>query len=241
MTGKNILRQAAAAAVCCAAISTAAGEELAPPLAVVELFTSQGCWSCPPAEKVLAEHIAVHPGALALELHVDYWDDLVYGGASWKDPFSQSAHTRRQTSYNIKIRDTRSIYTPQVIIHGRLQASGTQKDRILQAVEEMLQTPPKVRFRFSGRNKVRAEGALPPGAQIFYAIFWRERMTEIVSGENKGKLLQNTNVVEKLERLPFGVRDVDIPVFDPEEQDCAVWLQQGNAGRILSAARCPAA
>ncbi|MGI9298291.1 MAG: DUF1223 domain-containing protein [Gammaproteobacteria bacterium] len=234
-------RAAAAAAICCAAVSASAEEGLAPPAAVVELFTSQGCYSCPPAEKVLAEAIAPHPGAVALELHVDYWDDLVYGGSVWKDPFSDGDYTRRQTSYNIKIRDTRTVYTPQAVIHGRRQASGTQKERILRAVEEVLQTPPEVRFRFSGRNKVRAEGALPPGAQIFYAIFWRERTTEIVAGENKGKVLRNTNVVTKLERLPFGVREAEIPAFDGALQDCAVWLQQGLAGRILSAARCPAA
>lgn len=240
MTGKNGIlgRMAAAAMICCA---SASADELAPPAALVELFTSQGCYSCPPAEDVLAEDIAPHPGAVALELHVDYWDDLVYFGSSWKDPFSDGAYTRRQTGYNVRIRDTRTIYTPQAVIHGRRQASGTQKERILRAVEEVLQTTPEVRFRFSGRNKVRAEGALPPGAQIFYAIFWRQRTTEVPAGENKGKVLRNTNVVTTLERLPFGVREAEIPEFDPAEQDCAVWVQQGNAGRVLSAARCPAA
>lgn len=231
-----------AAAVAVANVSSAAAEDgLAPPAALVELFTSQGCYSCPPAEKVLAEDIAAHPGALPLEMHVDYWDDLIYGGAAWKDPFSSNEYTQRQTGYNVRIRDTRSVYTPQAIIQGNRQSPGTQKGRILRAIDEVLENVPSIRFRFSGSNKVRAEGALPPGSQMFYAIFWRERTTAIAAGENKGKTLQNTNVVEVLQRLPFGKREANIPEFDSSLQDCAVWVQQGRAGRILSAARCPAA
>lgn len=239
---RKIMQKILATGACFAAVAAAAADDgLAPPLAVVELFTSQGCYSCPPAEKVLAEDVAAHPGAMALELHVDYWDDLVYGGSVWADPFSDGAHTRRQTAYNIKIRGTRGIYTPQTVIHGRRQAIGTSSDAILQAVDAALETPPEVRFRFSGRDKARAEGALPPGTLLFYAIFWREQTTEITAGENKGKRLRNTNVVAKMEHLPFGTREVNIPDFDSAEQDCAVWLQRGVAGPILSAARCPAA
>ena len=235
---KTMCKTAIAAALC--ATIPAFAEDFAPPAAIVELFTSQGCYSCPPAERVLAEEIATYPGALPLELHVDYWDDLLYGGSVWKDPFSDAAYTRRQSGYNIRIRNTRSVYTPQAIIQGQKQASGTQSGRITGAIDETLAETPSVRFRFSGRNKVRAEGALPPAAKVYYAIFWRMRQTDVVAGENKGKLLHNTNVVTRLESAPFGVRDIDIPAFDADLQDCAVWLQQGDTGRILSAARCPA-
>ena len=218
----------------------AAAEEgtLAAPAALVELFTSHGCYSCPPADDVLAD-IAVRPEVAALELHVDYWDDLVYGGSVWADPFSNRAYTERQTAYNIKIRDTRTVYTPQTVIHGVHQASGTQKSRILAAVEHVLAEPPPVRFRFWQNGKVRAEGALPPATNVVYAIFWRHRTTTITAGENRGKTLDNVNVVTELKRLPFGTREVELPKFDPELQDCAVWLQSGRAGRILSAAKCP--
>ena len=218
--------------------SAAAAEEnaAAPPRTLVELYTSQGCYSCPPAEKILAEDIAVLPNVTALEFHVDYWDDLVYGGSVWADPFSDRAYTQRQTAYNSRLRNTRSVFTPQAVIHGRRQAGGTQKSRILEAIEESAQLSP-VRFRFNGRQ-VRAEGALPPGARLFYAVFWRKKTTEITAGENKGKTLVNTNVVASLKHFPFGVREANLPELE-EGQGCAVWLQQGRIGGVLGAADCP--
>lgn len=212
---------------------------LAPPAVLVELFTSQGCYSCPPAEKVLANSIAPRPNVAALEFHVDYWDDLVYGGSVWADPFSDNLHTRRQTSYNVRIRRTRTVYTPQTVIQGNQQASGTQESRILSAVDESLKKTPSVRFRFLDSRTVRAEGPLPPGARVSYAIFWKERVTEINAGENKGKTLKNTNVVAEFEQLPFGVRNLTLPELDSATQSCAVWLQQGKTGQVLSAAKCP--
>ncbi|MGI9306572.1 MAG: DUF1223 domain-containing protein [Gammaproteobacteria bacterium] len=241
---RNILKLFAAGlcGVCAAGFPAAAVADeagLAPPCAVVELFTSQGCYSCPPAEKVLAENFAVLPEVLALEFHVDYWDDLVYGGSVWADPFSNRKYTERQTGYNVKLRNTRGVYTPQAIIQGGQQAGGTQKDRISSAVRESLAQTPSVRFRFNGR-KVRAEGALPPGVQMFYAVYWRKRETEVAAGENKGKLLHNTNVVTTLKRLPFGAREAELPEIDSAVQGCAVWMQQGRSGKIISAAKCPA-
>ena len=153
-----LLTLAAAVALSLSAATSAKAEEegeLAPPVALVELFTSQGCYSCPPADKVLAEEFAVRDDVAALELHVDYWDDLVYGGSVWADPYSDRDYTRRQTDYNIKIRDTRTVYTPQAVIHGHKQAAGTQSSRIAAAVEESLQTAPATRFRFSVGSRSR--------------------------------------------------------------------------------------
>lgn len=232
--------------VCAALISVLltipaiADDAPAPPAVVIELFTSQGCYSCPPAEKLLSEKLATRPGVIALEMHVDYWDDLVYGGSVWADPYSDNAYTRRQTAYNRRIRNTRSIYTPQAVIQGQSQAGGTQESRINAAIKDAeAAAPPKNRFIFDGPRSARLEGALTPGAQAYYAVFWRKRTTQVDAGENKGKTLHNTNVVILLERMEFGKRDIVIPPFDSETQDCAVWLQQGVAGRITSAARCP--
>lgn len=78
---------------------------------VVELFTSQSCYSCPPAEAYLGE-LAENPDIVALEWHVDYWDNLVYGSAGrWKDPYSDPAFTERQGLYNLSIRRSGSVYT----------------------------------------------------------------------------------------------------------------------------------
>ena len=244
-----LLTLAAAVALSLSAATSAKAEEegeLAPPVALVELFTSQGCYSCPPADKVLAEEFAVRDDVAALELHVHYWDDLVYRGSVWADPFSDKNYSQRQFDYNIKIRNHRGGYTPQVVIHGHRQATGTQSARIAAAVEESLQTAPANRFRFlsadsdsESERRVRLEGPIQPGAQLFYAEFWRERSTEVTAGENKGKRMVNTNVVTKLERLPSNRRDIRLPPIDLAAQGCVLWLQRGRAGPVLSAARCP--
>ena len=108
------------------AIATAAAAEEVP--TVVELFTSQGCYSCPPAEAFLGE-LAKRSDVVALEFHVDYWDDLVYGSAGqWKDPFSDPAYTRRQQVYARGIPGGR-VYTPQIVVDGRLE-DGRQPPRL---------------------------------------------------------------------------------------------------------------
>ena len=223
--------------------ATADEDGYAPSVAVVELFTSQGCYSCPPAEELLRTAIAPRADIAALELHVDYWDDLVHGGSSWEDPFSNRDYTRRQTNYNRQLRDTRSVFTPQAIIHGHSQASGTHKDLILLAAEQSLQYKPKARFRFSdgddGRLSVQVDGTLSPNVLLTYAMYWKTRETKVLRGENKGKTLSNTNVVYEIKQLPFGKRQIVLPTYDRQTQSCAVWLQRGNAGQIVSAAKCP--
>ena len=100
-----------------AAVSTAtAGDRNG--AVVVELFTSQGCYSCPPAEKFLGD-LSEQKSVIALEFHVDYWDDLVHGGdGKWKDPLSKPAYTQRQRIYNQRIRGTGNVYTPLMVIDG---------------------------------------------------------------------------------------------------------------------------
>ena len=105
--------------------------------AVVELFTSQSCYSCPPAEAFLGD-LARRDGVIALEFHVDYWDDLVYGRAGkWKDVFSSPEYTRRQQGYNLNIRGRGQVYTPQMIIDGRAEAVGTRRGDVTWKIESV--------------------------------------------------------------------------------------------------------
>src|SRR5277367_5521376 len=90
---------------------------------VVELFTSQGCNSCPPADAYLGE-LAKRPDVLALSLHVDYWDYI-----GWRDPFAQHAFTLRQRDYSHALSE-RYVYTPQMVINGQLQGVGSQRGDI---------------------------------------------------------------------------------------------------------------
>src|SRR5512144_1000431 len=95
-----------------------------PSLTVVELFTSQGCSSCPPADALIGE-LAQREDVLALSEHVDYWDYL-----GWKDPFASPAHTARQRNY-AKALGLKYLYTPQVVVQGQVQVSGSEREAVL--------------------------------------------------------------------------------------------------------------
>src|SRR5215471_15651099 len=99
---------------------------------MVELFTSEGCSSCPPADALLAE-LATRPALLALSFHVDYWDRL-----GWKDPFSSAAATRRQDRY-ARLLGLAAVYTPQIVVDGHWQAIGSDRDAVAQALAEARQ------------------------------------------------------------------------------------------------------
>ena len=97
---------------------------------VAELFTSQSCSSCPPAEKLFAE-LAERPDLIVLEWHVDYWDRLVHGRAgAWKDPYSSADYTKRQRQYNRTLRGTTGVYTPQAVVNGRYETVGNRPGEV---------------------------------------------------------------------------------------------------------------
>ena len=215
------------------------------PLVVLELFTSQGCYSCPPAEKLVDEVFTKNPNLLPLEMHVDYWDDLIYGLAgSWEDPFSSEQFSQRQFAYNLKLRGNRGGYTPQMIVHGAAQTGGSRRDHILRLAEKAAETIPDIKINFSGDSEngftAEVEGAMNDGMRIASAVFYRREVTEVKSGENKGKTLANSNIVTQLKFAPASRRQVKFPALDPERQSCAVWVQRGGGlGPIVAAARCP--
>ncbi|MFQ5973141.1 MAG: DUF1223 domain-containing protein [Alphaproteobacteria bacterium] len=219
-------------------------------LTVVELFTSQSCYSCPPAEAFLGELVSERADVLALEFHVDYWDDLVYGSAGrWKDIFSSHAYTERQLSYNKAIRGRPSVYTPQMVIDGREEAVGTRRSEILSAIgRAALDGKPRLEVSVepdtAGGLLVRIEGPIEEDAAVWLVRFQREATTRVLRGENHGKTLTNHNIVKEVSRIAdwdgrstsVSVRDLDLPPGDT----CAVLVQPHRLGRIFGAAICPA-
>jgi hypothetical protein len=215
---------------------------------VVELFTSQSCYSCPPAEAFLGE-LAGRPSMIALELHVDYWDDLVYGAAGrWKDAFSDPAFTARQRTYNRAIRGTGSVYTPQMVIDGRREAVGSDRARVLDAIRAAQTERPsgvvmEVRARAGGGLTVQVGGAGDAPADVFLVRFDRRHTTAVRAGENKGKTLENHHVVRAVQAVgrwtgaPLEINLAALRLAAGE--GCAVLVQSPRDQRILGAAACP--
>lgn len=218
---------------------------------VVELFTSHGCSSCPPADKVFGELLSEHPGLVGLEFHVDYWDQLVHGSAgNFVDPYSDSGYTLRQQVYNTKKLGGRGgVYTPQAIVNGEYAAVGSQKRYITHALANAQARPLVPQLEFDG-NRLQVEIAHPAltpkqaGAEVWLAVYDIETKTNITGGENKDRTLVNHHVVRSL--LSLGKLDrfeessaFDIDVALAEGQGCAVMVQNSSPAAVLGAANCP--
>ena len=215
---------------------------------VVELFTSQGCYSCPPAEKFLGE-LSEQKSVIALEFHVDYWDNLVYGAAGkWKDPFSKSAFTQRQRIYNQRIRGTGSVYTPQMVIDGKLEAGGSRRIPVLSAMRKAESARRDsvgidVTMTFAMVQKVDLDAAGTGVGSVWLVRFIKAKETRVPSGENKGKALLSHNIVTEVLKIgEWSGKSVSFAVKDfllADGEGCAVLVQDSRQGPVLGAAQCP--
>ena len=215
---------------------------------VVELFTSQGCSSCPPAQEYLLD-LAKRPDVLPLEFHVDYWDSLkTWTGGAWKDPFSDSAWSKRQVDYNTRIMNEDRAFTPQMVIDGAYQDVGSRRDNIDALIAESASLK---RRKYSvsgditpdGNLTVKAAGpGIPKPAQVILLRLLKNAATEVKGGENKGATMKGVNVVRSL--LTIGTwtggnqqYKFNLPSFKPEES-CAVLLQDPETLHILAGGIC---
>ncbi len=191
-------RRAASASSASAALTPAAVGAAGP--VVLELFTSQGCSSCPPADRLLGE--LVDSGALgdraviAMAFHVDYWNDL-----GWADPFSRAQWSQRQRQYADSLGEA-GVYTPQLVIGGRAHVVGSDRRKLARAVEQAaVARPLSVTATWSPRAvQVRATGAVA-GEELWVALWQDGLSTEIARGENRGESLRGDHVVRQLVRL----------------------------------------
>lgn len=229
---KNLLfsLMVAVATVGSSAIATAADD-----VVMVELFTSQGCSSCPPADANLGK-LAERDDVIALSMHVDYWDYL-----GWRDTFAKREHTERQVAYRDAM-GARVIYTPQMVVQGRFDVPGYMPDQIEEAIGSAyrLQRTAKISIqREQGMLKalVTSKGDTAD-CTIWVASYNRSASVEIERGENAGETITYHNIVDKLMRV--GTRDshelqeIALPQPNPGS-GVAVWLQDNRTQRILSA------
>ncbi len=207
------------------------------PLTVVELFTSQGCSSCPPADAYLGDlaQLDEQEGILALSLHVDYWDNL-----GWKDPYSSADHTRRQRAY-AHYMDLRYVYTPQMVVQGALQATGSDRGAIQRQIESARKLP-RIDVQLERKGDVLQlallETSHPVKADIYMIVFDREHTTKVQRGENRGKTITNRNVVRTLQHIGTWQGEaakLSSPIAE-DGDSCAVIVQSSATGAILGAA-----
>ncbi len=206
---------------------------------VVELFTSQGCSSCPPADALL-DDLARRPDVVALSMHVDYWDYI-----GWKDPYASPQYTARQKLYAETL-NRRYVYTPQIVVDGRVNVVGSRRAEVLEAIEAAAQRARPIDITFgtiNGGTVIIPEGHAPDeGATVWLAVYDSEHTTQIKRGENAGRALRNANVVRSFERLGTwtGARlEIPLDLADARARGrdgCAVIVQQGRAGPVLAAA-----
>jgi hypothetical protein len=207
-------------------------------LTVVELFTSQGCSSCPPADAFLGE-LAKRPDVLALSEHVDYWDYL-----GWKDPFASSENTQRQRAYARRL-GLSYVYTPQMVVQGMGQIAGADRDGVLALVaraKDLPLVPVDVDRTGEGAMVARLGSAtLPAAVDVLLVRFDPQHSTTVARGENGGRQVQNYNVVRAFTLLAmWNGEPTSLPVLAATQgvgETWAILLQQTDGGRILGAAR----
>jgi hypothetical protein len=222
--------------VCAAVVFASAVASLsarAEPRAVLELFTSQGCSSCPAADKLLAE-FAVDPNVIALTLAIDYWDYL-----GWKDTLALAGHSKRQKAY-AKSRNDREVYTPQMVVNGMTHVLGSDRTAIERAITATRKTAntlsvPVALAVADGKLNVTVPAASDERAEVWLCPVSKSVPVTIGRGENNGRTVTYHNVVRRWLKLgewtgksetwnvklaDFAGRDID---------NVAVLLQRGPA------------
>jgi hypothetical protein len=223
----------------------------APAPVLVELFTSEGCSSCPPADVLLASLYRTQPvpGAeiVILEEHVDYWDRL-----GWKDRFSSAEFTARQQAYGAAFR-LDDIYTPQMVVNGTKQLNGTDAAGVRAAIAKEAASGLVSRLRVEevavhgGDVSVRLapEPSLPDQTELYVAVVDAEATTQVRAGENGGRTLHHAGVVRVLKRAgeptagwSFRLAPGTNFASDSAGKRLIVFAQRRHAGAVVGLATC---
>jgi hypothetical protein len=217
------------------------------PRALIELFTSQGCSSCPPADKLLGE-LAADPSLVAVSVPIDYWDYL-----GWKDTLASSGHSARQRAY-ARVRGDRQVYTPQIVVNGSTHVLGSDRTAIERAIAQtdrnaaIMSVPVLLSVGGSNLNVKVAAGKDRIGGEVWLCPLAKAVPVEIGRGENRGRTVTYHNVVRhwlKLGDWTGTELSWSVPISEimaDESDAAAVIVQQGahdKPGAILGAAYAP--
>lgn len=220
------------------------------PRALLELFTSQGCSSCPPADKLLGE-LAGDPSLVAVSVPIDYWDYL-----GWKDTLASPAHSARQRAY-ARVRGDRQVYTPQIVVNGSTHVLGSDRAAVERAIvvtdrnAAIMSVPVLMSVGGSSLDVKVAAGKEHVGGEVWLCPLAQSVPVEIGRGENNGRTVTYHNVVRRWLKLGDFAGTADtawkIPIADIMGDDIdavAVMVQQGThdkPGVIVGAAFAPVA
>jgi hypothetical protein len=214
---------------------------------LLELFTSEGCSSCPPADALLAD-LATDPRVVPLSFHVDYWNEL-----GWPDRFSSPENTARQRAYAASF-GTRGLYTPELVVGGVDGFVGSDRAEAEAAIAAALREPAPVTLSLRLRAVdggvlevgYSAQGT-PPGSVMNVALVDREAVTQVRAGENSGRTLRHVNVVRAFATAPAasaGALRVSVPRRGKGDgEDVIAFVQAATGGgkgiAVLGVARAP--
>lgn len=218
-----------------------------PGFAVVELFTSEGCSSCPPADRLLGEIVnearKKDQPIYALAFHVDYWDYI-----GWKDPFADRAFSERQRRYAQAFRAGR-IYTPQMVINGEHEFVGSNRNKAETAIESELGEQAKVSVKLTKPQMTESSlklgyelSSAPEKSVLHAAVVERDLVNHIKRGENSGRTLHHDNVVRTFKTMELhGKKSGEIIVkfpaeVNPKHSSFIVYVQDPGSMQILGAA-----
>lgn len=211
--------------------------------AVLELFTSEGCSSCPPADELL-ERIQKEAGnkpVYVLAYHVDYWDRL-----GWKDAFSNAVFSKRQYWYNSKF--TTQVYTPQLILNGQNEFVGSDEQQIRNTISKALEGTRDTSLTLradqgTGQLQVSYRVTKHQGDQLLIALVEKQAVSQVKAGENEGRTLRHAQIVHSLStyKIPAngqGTEKLALPKnYDKKNWEVIAFIQNPKNGEILSADR----
>ncbi len=212
--------------------------------AVIELFTSEGCSSCPAADALVAKIQKQEElqRVYILSYHVDYWDRL-----GWKDPYSSADYSARQKQYANWL-NLKSVYTPQIVVNGRNQFVGSDEETLRTAIKNGLGSPGehqlslvdlkfengKLKFQY---HKDGSENHLA----LMVAIVQKSASSKVRAGENKGRLLSHVQVVRKIHRIVLdgisdGKAEMEWPTsLNPHDMELTAFIQDQRSGSVYAA------
>ena len=209
-------------------------------VAVLELFTSQGCSSCPPADRLMGSYTSKE-NVIVLSFHVDYWNRM-----GWKDPFSSKEYTIRQYDYASALHS--DVYTPQLVVNGESEMIGSDADKISTAINKVLAEQSEVTLSIktakveNGKVNINFDVSGNTGNSVLnIALVEKKTSTDVKAGENGGATLTNYNVVtnfKTINRVSDGnnVATIDIPSSpDLNNLSVVVYLQQKKNNKISAA------